>query len=125
MIGRTVSHYKFIDKIASGGMSVVYKVRDIKLKQPVALRFLPALATDNKDRCQRFANDAKSASLLDHPNIWTIFKISTDDEEIFIAKFYSSGKTIIVIWQLSLHIILILYFCNLFFWGDLSYTDQR
>ena len=94
-IGQTISHYRILEKIGSGGMASVYKAEDIYLKRPVALKFLPPLMTINKETRKRFINEAKSASLLDHPNICTIFEInSTDDDELFIAMAYYEGETL-------------------------------
>jgi serine/threonine protein kinase len=110
MIGRTVSHYRIIDKIDFSGIAVVYKIEDTKLKRPEALKYLIPPMTVNKDTRQRFVNKAKSASLLGHFSICTIFEISADDGERFIVRVYSSGKIIMVIWQPSLHIILVLLY---------------
>jgi len=101
MIGKTISHYKIIDKIGEGGMGIVYKALDIKLDRFVALKFLPPhLGRDNAQK-QRFIHEAKAASALDHPNICTVYEIDeTDADEhtsfgqIFIALAYYEGNTL-------------------------------
>jgi serine/threonine protein kinase len=94
-IGQTISHYRILKKIGSGGMATVFKAEDINLKRAVALKFLPPLMTANNETRKRFVNEAKSASLLDHPNICTIFEInSTDADELFIAMAYYKGDTL-------------------------------
>ena len=95
MIGKTVSHYKILEKIGSGGMSVVYKAKDEKLGRTVVLKFLPPHLLEDKQAEQRFMSEAKSASSLDHPNICTIYDINrTDDGQMFIAMTYYEGETL-------------------------------
>jgi serine/threonine protein kinase len=95
MIGKTINHYKILEVIGSGGMAVVYKAEDIKLKRLVALKFLPPLMTVNKETRKRFITEARSASALDHPNICTIHEIDeTDDRQMFIAMNFYEGETL-------------------------------
>ncbi len=90
MIGKTVSHYKIIELIGSGGMGVVYKAEDTKLDRPVALKFLPPELTRDPDLKNRFIHEAKAASSLEHNNICNIHEIAeTEDGQIFIWLRYS------------------------------------
>ncbi len=95
MIGRTISHYKILDTLGAGGMGVVYKAHDSKLDRLVALKFLPLHTGQHAGDKQRFVQEAKAASGLDHPNICTIYEIDeTDDGQMFIAMGYYDGESL-------------------------------
>jgi non-specific serine/threonine protein kinase len=95
MLGRTVSHYTILEQMGSGGMGVVYRAEDQKLKRTVALKFLPPELTRDGEARERFVHEAQAASALDHPNICTIYEIDqTDDEQMFIAMTAYKGETL-------------------------------
>ncbi len=94
LIGQTISHYKILEKIGEGGMGVVYKARDTKLKRLVALKFLPPEMSLYADAKQRFMREAQAAASLDHPNIGTIFEINEAEDKIYIAMAFVQGKTL-------------------------------
>ncbi|MCZ6776598.1 MAG: protein kinase, partial [Ignavibacteria bacterium] len=95
MVGRTISHYKILEKLGEGGMGTVYKAQDLKLDRSVALKFLPSYLSQAEEEKKRFVHEAKAASALDHPNICTIHEIDqTEDGQMFIAMACYEGKTV-------------------------------
>jgi formylglycine-generating enzyme required for sulfatase activity/tRNA A-37 threonylcarbamoyl transferase component Bud32 len=90
---RTVSHYEILEKLGAGGMGVVYKARDTRLKRFVALKFLPPHMRDDEDLKRRLTEEARAASALDHPNIVVIHDIG-DAGELFVAMAYHEGQTL-------------------------------
>jgi serine/threonine protein kinase/Tfp pilus assembly protein PilF len=94
MIGKTVSHYKIIEKIGAGGMGEVYLAEDTKLKRKIALKFLPQHLTANDEAIERFKREAQSAATLNHPNIITIHEIGEHEGQTYIAMEYVEGETL-------------------------------
>ncbi len=94
MIGKFVAHYKILEKIGEGGMGVVYKAEDTKLKRIVALKFLPAELTKNPQAKKRFIKEAQATAALDHPNICTIHEINEVEDQMFIVMAYIKGKSL-------------------------------
>jgi eukaryotic-like serine/threonine-protein kinase len=91
MIGKTILHYKIIEKLGEGGMGVVYLAEDTNLERKVAIKFLPHHISDNSDERKRFEIEAKAAAALNHPNISTIHAIEEADDELFIVMEYIEG----------------------------------
>jgi serine/threonine protein kinase len=92
MIGKSISHYKILDKLGEGGMGVVYKAEDTELEREIAIKFLPHHIAANADERARFKVEAKAAASLNHPNIATIHAIEKTEDETFIAMEISSVK---------------------------------
>jgi len=94
MIGKSISHYKILEKVGEGGMGVVYKAEDTKLKRTVALKFLPRELTRDAQARARFIQEAQAAAALDHPNICAVFEIGEAEGSTYIAMPYVKGQSL-------------------------------
>jgi len=95
MVGRTVLHYRLIEKIGSGGMGEIYKAQDSRLNRFVAIKFLTAAKSGDADRRRRFIQEAQAASALNHPNIITIHDIIAEPDTDYLVMEFVAGMTLL------------------------------
>ncbi len=91
MIGKTVLHYKILEKLGEGGMGIVYLAEDTKLEREVAIKFLSHNISLNSEEKERFKIEAKASAALNHPNIATIYAIEEYNDDLFISMEYIEG----------------------------------
>lgn len=94
MTGSSISHYKILDQLGEGGMGVVYKAEDTKLKRQVALKFLARQLVSDEEAKERFLREAQAAAALDHPNICTVYEIGDVEGKTYIAMSFLEGESL-------------------------------
>src|SRR5215510_13583485 len=94
MAGQSISHYKILSRLGSGGMGEVYLAEDLKLARKVAIKFLPPALMSDEEARKRLLREARAAAALDHPNICTIHEVGDEDGRSFIVMQYIEGETL-------------------------------
>ena len=94
LLGESISHYAILEKLGEGGMGVVYRAEDTRLRRTVALKFLKEQAFGSTEDRARFLHEAQAAAVLDHPNICTVYEVDEKDGHTFIAMAYCSGRSL-------------------------------
>ncbi|MBI4168425.1 MAG: hypothetical protein HY510_00655 [Acidobacteria bacterium] len=88
MIGKTLSHFRIVAKLGEGGMGVVYRAEDERLRRPVALKVLPPGLVGSEERRRRFLREARAAATVTHPNLAVVHKIDEAEGMVFIAQLF-------------------------------------
>jgi serine/threonine protein kinase/tetratricopeptide (TPR) repeat protein len=94
MIGKTISHFRLLERVAAGGMGVVYKARDEKLNRNVALKFVSESLSKDRVAIERFLREARAVSALNHPNVCTIYEVDEFEGSFFIALEFLDGESL-------------------------------
>jgi serine/threonine protein kinase len=94
MTGRTLSHYRILEKLGEGAMGVVYKAEDERLRRTVALKFLNRQSFGSEDEKKRFLREAQAGAMLDHPNVATVYGVEEADGEVFIVMALIDGPSV-------------------------------
>src|SRR5262245_42368762 len=95
MTGQVVSHYRVLDQLGAGGMGVVYRAEDLRLKRHVALKFMPSSLSADPAAVERFRREAHAASALNHPHICTLFDVGECDGQQFLVLELLEGRSLV------------------------------